>query len=126
MSQEVALASKQVQAIKALLTSPTLGKAAESIGVSRKTLERWLTQDDFKAALRAAEQDSLETLNRVMVGYAVQPLAVLIEIMNDKKQAGGVRVRAAAAFLGILLRYRELVVLEERLTALEQQREGNE
>lgn len=126
MSETDTLTSKQRAAIPVLLTTPSAGKAAEILGIGRATLHRWLREDSFKAALREAEQDSLEALNRAMVGHALKPLGVLIEIMSDPAQPGGVRVRAAAAFLGILLRYRELVVLEQRLTALEQQREGDE
>src|SRR5262245_16397820 len=120
MTQNGTLTSKQHTAIETLLTNPNVTKASETLGIGRSTLQRWLTQDSFKAALQAAEQERLETLNRITVGYALQPVAVLIEIMNDKKAAGSVRVRAAAAFLGILLRYREIVVLESRQSALEE------
>lgn len=114
------VSSKQKKAIRALLTGKTQSKAAAAAGVTDRTVSRWMQQDAFCDALRDAELQALAELCRVQATQATAAQQTLLEIMTDTEQPGGVRVRAASQFLSLLPRLREQVVLEERITELEQ------
>ena len=45
---------KQEQAVVALLTEPTIAKAAEAIGVGEKSLRRWMNLEQFGETYRQA------------------------------------------------------------------------
>lgn len=64
-------------AIAALLRHPTVGDAAQAIGVHERTLRRWLGQLDFRAAFdRAAETALADAIARLgaLAGEAVETL----------------------------------------------------
>lgn len=52
------LSTNQRRALRALLTQPTIAKAATQAGLSIRTVFRYLSNDEFLAALRS-EQDKL-------------------------------------------------------------------
>src|SRR4051794_2737108 len=70
------------QRILALLTEPTLGKAAERAGVGERTLRRWLAEDAaFQAQLAAAKTATFEAaMHRVqaLTTPAVEKLDALL------------------------------------------------
>jgi hypothetical protein len=114
------LSSDQVQALAALLTEKDVKSAAAKAGCGETTLHRWLKEDaDFKAALKDAEAELIESAVRRLVGVAGDAIGVLVTIMNNKRAAHGVRVRAAKVVLEQFVRLRELDNLEERIAALE-------
>ena len=57
MSQIVRLSAKKMAAIEALLTHPTVIKAASEVGISARTLHRWLLEPEFAQALEAAQRE---------------------------------------------------------------------
>lgn len=115
------LTHKQRRAIPALLSAPTVEDAAALAGVSRESLYRWLRSDPrFRDELHAAEAAALAETSRRLVGLAGRALATIAGVMDDESASATVRLRAAESVLGHLLRVRELVTLEERITALEQ------
>src|SRR5215211_3754356 len=114
------LTHKQRRAIPALLNSATIEGAAESAGVSRESLHRWLRTDPaFRDELRAAESEALAEATRRLVGLAARALDTIDAVMGDETAPATVRLRAADTVLARLLQLRELVDLEERVTALE-------
>lgn len=63
------LTRNQARAIPALLQSRTLTDAAKSIGVTRRTLGRWLGQPEFVEALRSAQGEAIDlAYKRVLDG----------------------------------------------------------
>lgn len=110
----------QKRAIAELLTSGNVSKAADVAGVSRYTLHRWMKQPAFRDALRQAEQDALDALQRRLV--------TLGEGAADALQDGlgahdlRIRLRAADTILERLLALRTMIDFDARLTALESQR----
>jgi transposase-like protein len=116
------LPTRQSKAIAALLTARDVKSAAETAGVSESTLHRWLDQDQaFRAALKAAEKQAIDTAVRRLAGTANTALSVVLSIMADKTVSATVRLRAALGVLEHLVKLREWADLEERITVLEEQ-----
>ena len=57
------LSTDQEAAIAALLTQPSIAKAAEAAGVPERTLYRWLKDDKFRAAYRAVRDQLIERIS---------------------------------------------------------------
>jgi transposase-like protein len=113
------LTSRQQQAVVALLATGDVTSAAQSIGVNRATLYRWLKQPAFLQAVHAAEADAVEDLSRMLVRLGRTAVATLAKAMSDPATPAATKVRAADATLGKLLQLRELATLEQRVAALE-------
>ncbi len=114
------LKPKQRKAVEALLTTGEVAVAAQSVGVSRETLYRWLKEPIFQQAVRQAEAQALDDLSRLLVRLGRTAVATLAKAMSDPTVPPASRVRAADAALSRLLQLRELATLEARLTALEE------
>jgi len=91
------LTQKQMAAVRALLETDAMTKAAETSGVTERTLRKWLEQPAFVAAYydagRAQWAQSVQRL-RAMTGDAVE---VLRAALADDDPL--VRIRAAAEIL---------------------------
>ncbi len=123
MSQYVALTGKQRAAIDALLTGCTVTEAAGRAGVSRKTLQRWMQEEGFRAALDGATAEALQELSRLLLTLTRDAAQAMRDALAGE-QPIAVRLRAADALIGRLLTVRELVDLEERVAALEAAQHG--
>ena len=107
------LSRKQELATTALLTEPTLEKAAKAAGVSGSTLRRWLQEPGFRNTYRTARGELLErTLSR-LIQASGKAIATLERNLDCGKPA--TEVRAAATILRELIRTRELVDLSEQV-----------
>ncbi|MDI6696841.1 MAG: hypothetical protein QME21_17470 [Anaerolineales bacterium] len=113
------LTPKKMQAIAALLSAPSVEKASEVAGISKRTLWRWLREDAFKAALTQAEGEAIADATRRLVGLQGAALSVIEQVLADRFQPAPVRLQAAKLIFDILLRLRSLTALEERLARLE-------
>ena len=117
---ETALSPRQDKAILALLTTPTVEKAARTVDVSRGTLHRWLNEEHFRDELRrrrnAIADAALDTF-KVYVLRSVDTLSGLLDSENEK-----VRRLAAKDILEYVFRVREQQEFESRLARLEGER----
>ena len=113
------LTSRQQQAIAAIVATGDVTVAAQSVGVNRATLYRWLKQPSFVQAVHAAEADAVEDLSRMLVRLGRTAVATLAKAMSDPATPAATKVRAADATLSKLLQLRELATLEQRVAALE-------
>lgn len=119
MSQEIS--TKQHNAIVALLEQPTVERAAESAGVSPKTLYRWMEEPGFRGALSTAEEEVLDETTRRLMQLSSQAIGALENVMNNPSQEGASNKRLAAlAMLDVLVKFRELRSVEQRLLQLEE------
>lgn len=107
----------QKRAIAELLTSGNVTKAAEVAGVSRYTLHRWMKQAAFRDALRQAEQDALDGLQRRLVTLGNGAADALQDGLDSHDLR--LRLKAASTVLDRLMTLRQLIDLDSRLTALE-------
>lgn len=113
------LTPKQHRAIEALLTSGDMTRAAERAGVSRETLYKWLKSEPFRQELKAGEAKALEALSRRLVALGDSAVLALQDGLNADNPTA-VRLRAADIIIGRLLQLKELVNLDERVSALEE------
>ena len=118
VTEEKDLSPGQLKAIEALLTCGNAVAAAKAAGVARRTLYRWMQDPLFVDALRAAEADAVKGLSRLLAGLGESAGLALSDALAPGQKIT-VRLRAAEIVFGNLLRLRELVDLEARITALE-------
>ena len=115
---EKVITVKQQKAITALLSERTGRDAAKKAGVSEKTLYTWLADPDFRAALRSAEGDILDTVTRRLgVGQtlALDTLEKLIQAARHEST----KLTACVSWLNMFVKFRDMKNIDERLTALE-------
>jgi phage terminase small subunit len=119
MSENVThLTPRQAKAITALMSTPTIEKAAEIAGVTPRTLHRWLKLPHFKAELQQAEGAAISEMTRVLLVGQSRALAVLYEMMT-KARNENVRKSAAVAWCQLTRGNYDKQIFEERLAALE-------
>ena len=110
---------KQERAISALLSAPSLREAAKEAGISEATLHRWLKNEDFQTAYRAAKR---EVVNHAICrlqrssGHAVETLETVMKGAGNPPTA---RVSAAKIILEMALKGVEVEDLERRIIDLE-------
>ena len=124
MTENATLTPRQLRAINALLTRPTVTAAATVLGVAPSTVYRWLTEPPFRAALAQAEGEAVAAAGRRLAVLAETALDELGRAMIDPTNPAPVRVRAAEIVLTHLLKYREIVGFEARLADLEKEMRG--
>lgn len=91
---------KQTAALVALLDSKTLTEAAEKAGISRRTLFSYIHNDlEFARAYKAMQEEAATRNLEALEERREQASTVLMELVQDSKQPGAVRVKAAQAIL---------------------------
>jgi hypothetical protein len=118
------LTPKQHKALAALLSEPTVTAAAAKIGVGERTLHTWLHEPAFVEAYTAMRHEAVQqAVGRLQhaTGIAVDALIDVLDTEYTPAPAA-VRVSAAKVIIEYAIRWRELDVIEQRLSALEQAR----
>jgi len=126
MSKNDALSPRQLRILRALLTKNTVTAAAGAAGVGESTVYRALSDPVFRAALAQAEGEAVAAAGRRLAVLAETALDELARAMRDPMTPAPTRVRAAEVILNNLLRYREIVTFENRLTDLEREMRGEQ
>jgi hypothetical protein len=108
----------QEQAVAALLTHPSIGAAAESIGVSDKTLRDWLKEPAFKCVYRDARRQVVEGA----IARLQQATGKAVETLERNLACGhpGHEIRAGVAILEHAVKGMEFLDLVQRMEQLEQ------
>jgi len=110
---------KQEEAIAALLTQRNTEEAARAVGVSPKTLLRWLQIPEFSAAYRKARRDAYgQSIARLQQG-STAAATTLLKIMVDPNAPASCRIRAADSVLGHAAKAIEIEDIEARVSELE-------
>ena len=114
------LTSKQSAAITALLEGQTQGGAATAAGVTKRTVQRWLNDPAFSAALRDGSDGAIRAASARLAALTEHAIGAIAATMAQPAQPGaGVKLRAADALLTQALKIREHADVLERLAALE-------
>ena len=113
------LITQQRKALEAMLTCTTVADAARQSGTALRTLERWLTDDGFNAALSKAQTQLISATVRRLAHTSGAAIDVLKGIMATSEN-DAVRARVALGVLAALPALKALGDFEERLAALEQ------
>src|SRR5262249_10504477 len=93
------LSRRQAAFLSSLLTAPTLTKAAHQAGIGEVTAWRWMKDDGFQDAYRAARRQVVQhaiTRLQQATGKAVETLCA---VMRDAEAPASARVSAARAIL---------------------------
>ena len=114
-----ALSPKQEEAISALLEHPTQARAAQAVGISEKTLRRWLDRPAFAAAYRRARREAFGQALGLVQRCAPMAVNALAKIVTDPAAPVPSRVAAASALLRFGREALELDDLAVRVEALE-------
>jgi len=115
------LTPRKRKALEALLTSGDISQAANTAGVSRDSVYRWLRDPDFQTALSNGTQAALQGLSQSLLTLGAAAAKALQVALEDTTAPLTARLRAADIVLTRLLQMRELVDLDKRLTELEKQ-----
>ena len=107
------------RAITALLTEPTLGKAARMAKVGERTLRRWLTSDDaFKADYAEARQAVFQAAMSRVQALTARVVEVLGELL-DATDTPNVQLGAARTLVEVGLNRDDAETIMRRLAEIE-------
>ena len=118
------LPRKMEEAIAGFLTQRNVEEAAKSIGVSTKTLLRWMKDPAFDAAYRKARRLAFgQAVARLQQGTSAAA-TTLLKTMIDAGMPASVRVRAAEAIFNHAAKAIEIEDIEARVGDLERAAEA--
>jgi hypothetical protein len=114
---------KKEEAIAALLAHVKVEEAARSVGVTAKTLRRWMDDPEFDAAYsKARRQAYSHTVARLQQGSSAAATS-LMKLMLDVATPAPTRARCAEAIIHFAARAVDTEDIELRLSTLEQMAE---
>ena len=117
------LPRKQEAAIAALLSHASIDLAAKSIGVSSRTLRRWMQLPAFNEEFLKARREGVAQANARIQQNAGAAAAVLLRMMADATNKASHRLQASKYVLEIAARSLETDDLAMRIARLESQAE---
>jgi len=118
MLNNVTLSRNQKRALAALLTEPNITRAAERIGITPKTIHRYLELPEFREELSAAQGAILSEAHHSLLAGITEALDTLRDL-HKSAESESVRRAAASDWISHALRLAEFVDIESRLQALE-------
>lgn len=118
MARNGTLSAKQTKAIDCLLSAANVTAAAECANVPRRTLYNWLSDDDFRHELEAAQRVLISTAAR-RLAYGLDKSVTTTLHLAESSEDENVRLRAALAIPQMLRDLREHYELSERIDRLE-------
>lgn len=124
MAKTGTLSAKQIAAIDCLLSAANVTAAAECANMPKRTLYNWLSDDDFKRELDAAQRVLISTAAR-RLAYGLDKSVTTTLHLAESSEDESIRLRAALAVPSMLRDLREHFDLSERIAALEQTIEAN-
>lgn len=95
------------KALAALLDSRTKTEAAKTAGISLRTLNNYLKDEEFIAECEAASGISINSAARQAQQTMVNAIKILQDMATDKNESGTTRTAAASALLDFALRLSE-------------------
>src|SRR5262249_16831643 len=112
------LTRKQEVSIAALLTEPTITAAAQTAGISEKTLRTWLKKPEFSRAFREWRRQLVETAVARVQQLTTEAVDALRELLRGRNET--VRLGAAKAVLDYAREGIQSADVLQRLEDLEQ------
>ena len=113
------LTTKQNKSIEALLLTNTIDRAAKRANVSEASIYRWMKQESFQPALRAARRDILAHTTTRLQQMSVRALDTLENVMDDQKASSASRVSASRLAMEMMYRGAAIDDIIERLKTVE-------
>lgn len=124
MVEKCGISAKQRRAISLLVLGQSARDVGASIGVHENTIYQWSKNVAFQTALNEAENEAMKGVSRALLNLANKATVTLESVLDNAKGQDSSKVRAADIILGRLISTRELLELEERISALERIQNG--
>lgn len=113
----MSLNSRQLKAIPILIGCDTVEGAAKEAGISKNTIYTWMQQEEFSKAVAEARKKLFDKAMHKLMNVSMKAVITLEKLLNAESEA--VRRAAANDILGHILKYREVMEIEERLGTVE-------
>lgn len=111
--------TRKEKAISALAFGLSVTDTSNKVKVTRKTIYRWLDDDDFVQAVNEKKALVLERVGSRLASKALDSLDVLDELLHSDNES--VRLRASKVILDKFTDILEFIQLEKRLEQLEKE-----
>jgi transposase-like protein len=116
---------KQEEAIAALLSQRSIEDAARVVGVTEKTLRRWMQEPQFNVQYFRARREGVSQAIARMQQATGAAGAVALKLMTDPNVPAAIRLRAAEFVFDRSIKGIELEDIEARVSELERATEAN-
>lgn len=113
------LSVRQARALDALLTHSSKAEAARAAQISTRTLSKYLADDEFQAAYKAAVSELVGDATRQAQQALSPALSALQSIVVDDSEPSSARISAARALLEYGLKFTEFNDVLTELRRLE-------
>jgi hypothetical protein len=110
---------KKEEAIIALLTHRNVEEAAKAVGLSPKTLFRWMQDPEFDADYRKARRDSFHQAVARLQQASSAAVTTLLKLAVDPNAPAAVKARSAYYILTMGTKAMETEDIDVRVTELE-------
>jgi hypothetical protein len=110
---------KMQQAIAALLSHRSIEQAANEVGISANTLQRWMKEAEFQAELQKARRAAFSQAIGRLQDAAGAATSTLLRIMTDSNTSAATRLRAIEIVLEQGSKAASINDLDDRVTKLE-------
>jgi hypothetical protein len=115
------LSRKCEVAVAALLSAPTIKRAAQQVGVSQQALQKWLKIPAFAAMVRDARQQAFRHALTRLQAEADKAVVVLARVLRKRTVDDKTKVRAALGLLAVAFKGVELHELLDRISYVERE-----
>jgi hypothetical protein len=117
---------KKEQAIAALLTHRTVAEAASGVGISTRTLLRWMKEPEFRVAVQEARHRTFELAIGRLQDNAAFAVNTVLKTMVDPNAPATVRLKAADLVLNFGARSTQMEDIAARVAKLEKAAGGRQ
>lgn len=115
------LTPRKRKAISELVSGANIDTTSSAVGVTPRTLNRWLKEEPFIRGLRQEELKIMDAVGLRLVNLAGAAVDALETVLNEPSVRGAsVKRLTAKDILELLLKWRETLTFDERLTRLEE------
>ena len=102
-----------------LVSEPTMDKAIERAGITKKTAYRYLKNKGFSAEYSRLRQEMLKRSTSMLLQASGRAVEVLYEVADNTKASPYARVQACKTILEMAYKGMEIEDLKTRIEALE-------
>lgn len=107
--------------ISALLSEPTISKAAERCGLSQRQIYERMRQGGFKKEYSQAKKDILESVANSLQTRLTAAVETEMQIMQDSENSPQIRLNACNLIFNQCQKLTETVDILDRIETLEMQ-----
>ena len=121
-SDQISLTGKKAKAVELLAQGLSPSEVADKVGVSDRTVRRWVKRPEVAEALRELQREALHGIARRLRALAQHATDALGHVLKSEDTPPAVRVSSARAVLEFVIRLEELEKVEEletRVRAIE-------